>query len=86
MNNKVETSLKKIPEIKGTVSVISSDPSCKDNNVRFTMEFLYALSDQVRIRHPCSSFFKLFIFICDFSATLTCVFFAYPNQLRKSQK
>ena len=33
--------------IKGTVSVISSDPPCKDDNVRFTTEPLKALSDQV---------------------------------------
>ena len=29
--------LKKIAVIKGTVSVISSDPSCKDDNARFTI-------------------------------------------------
>ena len=32
--------------IKGTVSVISSDPPCKDNNVRFTTVPLKTLSDQ----------------------------------------
>ena len=34
-------------QVKGTVSVISSDPPCKDGNVRFTMVLLKALSDQV---------------------------------------
>jgi len=29
--------LKKIAVIKGTVSVISSDPSCKDDSARFTI-------------------------------------------------
>jgi len=32
---------------KGTVSVILSDPSCKDGNARFTMVTLKALYDQV---------------------------------------
>ena len=33
--------------LKGTVSVISSDPPCKDGNARFTTVSLKALSDQV---------------------------------------
>ena len=40
--------------IKGTVSLISSDPSCKDGNARFTTVTLKALSDQLgRIRYQC---------------------------------
>ena len=34
-------------KIKGTVSVISSDPPCKDGNARFTTVPLKALSDQI---------------------------------------
>ena len=30
------SSFLKIHDLKGTVRVIPSDPSCKDNNVRFT--------------------------------------------------
>ena len=33
--------------IKGTVTVISSDPTCRDDNVQFTSVPLKALSDQV---------------------------------------
>jgi len=33
--------------LRGTVSVISSDPPCKDSNSRFTTVPLKALSDQV---------------------------------------
>ena len=33
-------------DIKGTVSVISSDPQCKDGNTRFTMVPMKYLSDQ----------------------------------------
>ena len=33
--------------LKGTVSVISSDPPCKDDNARFSTVPLKALSDQV---------------------------------------
>ena len=33
--------------IKGTVSVITCDPPCKDGNIRFTAIPLKALSDQV---------------------------------------
>jgi len=34
-------------DVKGTVSVISSDPSCKDGNARYTIVALKALYDQV---------------------------------------
>ena len=38
--------------LKGTVSVISSDPPCEDGKAyKFTMAPLKALSDQVRIRY-----------------------------------
>ena len=40
--------------IKGTVSLISSGPPCKDGIARFTTVTLKALSDQVgRIRYLC---------------------------------
>ena len=39
--------------IKGTVSVISSDPPCKYGNDWFTTVALKSLSDQVWIRYPC---------------------------------
>ena len=50
--------------LKGTVSVILSDPSCKDSHVRFTTV-------------------PLFIFICSFSAKVTCAFMVY-KKLAKS--
>ena len=57
---------KKNPDIKGgTLSVFSSDPTCKDYNSRFTMVSLKALSDQVWIRHPCFSFFKAIVKITE---------------------
>ena len=37
--------------IKGTVSVISSNPPCKDGNARFTTVPLKALCDQVWVRY-----------------------------------
>ena len=45
---------------KETVSVISSDPSCKDVNARFTTVHLKALSDHEWIKYPCFCFFKKF--------------------------
>ena len=39
--------------IKGTVSVISSDPQCKDWNAQHTTVSLRALSDQIWIRYQC---------------------------------
>ena len=36
--------------IKGTVSVLSSDPKCKDDNPLFITVFLKHLSDQGRIQ------------------------------------
>ena len=50
--------------LKGTVSVISSDPICKYGNSRFTTAPLYALSEL----YINQCFFKLLIFICGFSA------------------
>ena len=53
--------------IKGTASLNSSDPPCKDDNARFTTVPLKALSDQVyRIRYQCLKFQKLIILIVDF--------------------
>ena len=39
-----------LDEFKGTVRVISSDPSCKDGNARFTTVPFKAFSVQVRIK------------------------------------
>ena len=36
--------------LKGTVSVISSDPQCKDGNARITSVPLKGLSDRVQVR------------------------------------
>ena len=63
--------------LKGTVSVISSDPLGKDNNARFTTVPLKALSDQVWIGYPCFCFYKLFIFICGFSVKVTWALFLF---------
>ena len=60
---------------KGTVSVIWSDPPCKDGNARFTTVHIKALSDQAWIRFPCFYFFKLIVSICGFSAKVTCEHF-----------
>ena len=54
----------------GTVSVISSNPCCKDGNVRFTTVSLKALSNQVWIRNRCYFFFN-----CGFSTEVTCNFY-----------
>ena len=37
----------RLPRFKGTVSVILSGPLCKDDNARFLVVSLKALSDQV---------------------------------------
>ena len=50
---------KKFDIVKWTVSVILSDPLCKDGNVRFTTIPLEALSDHVWIRYPCFGFWFL---------------------------
>ena len=36
-------------QIKGSVSVILSDPTCREESVRFTMVHLKALSDQYEL-------------------------------------
>ena len=59
---------------KGTLSVISSDPPCKDGNARFT-----TIPDVF-------FFFRLFMFIYGFSAKVTCLFFGYKKQWRSLQK
>ena len=46
-NSKFKNSIKVCSQVKGTVSVIASDPPCKDGNVRFTTVPWKALSDQV---------------------------------------
>ena len=52
---------------KGTVSVISSDPPYKYDNIQFT-----TLPLKVWMSYLWFCFFKLFIFICSFSAKVTC--------------
>ena len=61
--------------LKGTVSVILSDPPCKDYTARY--------KDQVLIRNNFVSSFKLLIW--GFSAKLTCPFLVYKKQWRNSQ-
>ena len=68
--------------LKGTESVISSDPPCQDGYARFTTVLLKALSAQVWIRNLCFSFFKILIFICDFFTYVTCAFLAYKKSWR----
>ena len=53
-----------------------NDSPCKDGNAQFTIVPFKALSVQVCSRYLCYSFFKLFIFICGFSARVTCAFLA----------
>ena len=45
-----------------------------------------ALSGQVWIIYDCFCFLKLGIFICSFSAIVTCVFLVYKKQWRNSHK
>ena len=45
--------------IKGTVSIISSDPPCKVDNTQFRTVLLKALSDQVSIRNQCLLILKI---------------------------
>ena len=59
--------------IEETVSVISSDPPCKDGNARFTTVLLKALSDQVWIRYACFCVIKLFYFHLRFLC-ISCLF------------
>ena len=50
--------------MKGTVSVISSDPPCNNGNTRFTLKsFVWSSMNEV-----CYCFFKLLTFICSFPA------------------
>ena len=51
--------------LKGTVSVISSNPQCKDGNARLTVNgtFLIGLSDQVWMIHVFVRFNCLFLFV-----------------------
>ena len=44
--------------IKGTVSVILSDPPCKECNARFTAISVKALSDQKCVRYDCFPYSK----------------------------
>ena len=60
--------------LEGTVSVVSSDLPCKDDNAQFSTVPLKACFDQVLIRSACFSLFKLFIFICGFSTKGTFAF------------
>ena len=71
---------------KGTVSVILSDPPCKDGYARISMVplqlnriayKLYPIKFQLDINVFVS--LKLSIFICGFSAKLTCAFLVHKN-------
>ena len=62
--------------VKGTVSVISSDPSCKDGNVRFTTVTLKPLSDQVE---DIVLFLKLEVLNSDYSYKFSCSINALVN-------
>ena len=64
---------------KKTVSVISSDPPCKDSNARFSMVFLTSLSDQVYIRFACYYLFKPFIFSCGLFAKVNSAYLAFKK-------
>ena len=69
--------------VKGTVSVILSDPPCKDANARFTTVPLKALSDQVWIRYSCFFLFFLhLIFTSSFSVKVTGAFLALKKRRR----
>ena len=56
-----------------SLSVISNDPPCKDGNSKFTTMFLMFLFS-----------LKLFIFICGFSAEVTCAILVFKKQWRNS--
>ena len=66
-------------QIKGTVSVISSNHPCKDGNVRFTTVPLKS-SDQVWNRYP--RFFSnwLFSHLWVLNKSYNCAFFAYRKK------
>ena len=58
------------PWLKGSVSVISSDPPCKDDNAQITtMSKLCQIKNE--LCYTCFCLFILFIFICGYSAKLT---------------
>ena len=56
--------------LKGTVSVILRDPSCKNGKVRLTNVPLKALCDQVWIRYQCLKFWYWLLT----STQVTCIF------------
>ena len=66
--------------VKGTISVISSDPPCKDENDQFTMVSFKALSAQAWIRYECLWFKKKFIW--GFSTKAICAFLLQENILK----
>ena len=63
-----------IPHLKGTVSVISSDSQCKDDNSQYPIHSgtLETCLIKYKLDINVSCFFKLFIFFCGFSAKVTC--------------
>ena len=66
--------------LKGTVSVISSGPHCKEGNAQFTKVPLKALFDPVWMRYPCFSFFKqVFLFAVSLQKRLTYFFHLRSN-------
>ena len=58
-------------DIKGAVSVISSDPSCRNGNAWFTTVSLKALFDKVWIIYACFCLFNYFFFIFGFLEKFT---------------
>ena len=71
--------------LKGTVSRISKQIwQCPINNGKPFKVCL--IKYEVRIRYQCFCFFKLFIFIGEFSAKVTYAFLAKKKQLRNLQK
>ena len=71
--------------IKGTVSVITSDPSCKDGNFRFATVPLKALSDQVWIIYQCLYNIKNWVFSAVLSLQKWLAHFHYRKRNRNYQ-
>jgi len=66
-----------------TVSVTAGDPPCKDDNARFTMVPLKALSHLVWIRYQC--FKNLIIFNYGFSIKVVYAFLLQENMYKLSE-
>jgi len=71
----------------GSLYLLCARHACKDGNARFiTVHLKVHLSYQVCIWYLCLCFFKLLIFIWDFSAKVTCTFIIFRKQMRNYQK